>query len=394
MKPLRLLLAFSDPPYPQGGAPARSNYALLRGLVERGHRVTSWVAYDSEAPRQACAALFPAESYDMRFFPIETDTRLRSKLRNLADPHGFSYSSAFRADLDEEMRRPFDVFYATYNWGGWLGARHRDRTVTTILHLYRRDVPSLRDLGFRALLTHLNRVRAERRLLRAFPNFIALTDRLQRDIRRAAPRARTEIIPLCLDLNSYRFEAPPTSDAPTLGLIGSFGWGPTFTAAKRLLTRLWPAIQRRAPEARLLLVGRSARRALGPLLGTSPGIEVHENVAETEPFFRRLNVMLYATDAGSGMKVKVMEAFAFGTPVITNADGVEGLPAMDGVHVGLAEDDETLVEKTLLLLRDGARARLQSENARELLERCCSPRIVLDAHEELFRRIALDQPRR
>jgi len=139
-----------------------------------------------------------------------------------------------------------------------------------------------------------------------------------------------------------------------------------------------------------MLVGQNAKRMLGPLV-TSPSqaIEIHENVPETEPYFHRMNVMLYATESGSGMKVKVMEAVAFGTPVVTNADGVEGLPVEDGVHMGIAEDDAALVERTLRLLQDSEGARRQSENARQLLERYCHPEVVLDAHEQIFRRLTM-----
>jgi glycosyltransferase involved in cell wall biosynthesis len=386
MKPFRLLLAFSDPPLPNGSAPARNYCVLLRGLVARGHKVTAWVSYDSEADLRACATLFPGHSYDVRFFPRERAAGLRSKIRTLTDPHGFVYSSAFRADLTKAMRDPYDVFYATYNWGGWLGARERERTLITIQHLYSSDVPSLGNAALREKLVHANRLRAERRLLRAFTNFVALSPRVENDILRINPRARVEVIPLGLDLNDYPFEPPATSGRPTLGLVGSFGWGPTYTAGVRLLTRLWPAIKQRMPEAQLLVVGREAKKTLGGL-ATASDVEIRENVPETEPYFRRLNVMLYASDSGSGMKVKVMEAFAFGTPVVTNADGVEGLLAKDGVHVGLAEDDAGLVERTVRLLRDPAQARLQGQNARLLLERYCSPPIVLDAHERHFGRL-------
>ena len=39
------------------------------------------------------------------------------------------------------------------------------------------------------------------------------------------------------------------------------------------------------------------------------------------------------------MKIKILEAMAFGVPVVTTSEGVEGLPAVDGEHAGVCEDD-------------------------------------------------------
>ena len=56
-------------------------------------------------------------------------------------------------------------------------------------------------------------------------------------------------------------------------------------------------------------------------------------------------MFLYAPSRGSGMKIKILEAMAFGVPVVTTGEGVEGLPAVDGVHAGVCEDDAGLIER-------------------------------------------------
>ena len=134
-----------------------------------------------------------------------------------------------------------------------------------------------------------------------------------------------------------------------MSLIGSFTWEPTFSAAIRLITRLWPEIRRRVPEARLQVVGWGARRALAEFLNVD-GVMIEEDVPDTAPYFESTDVLLYAPNSASGMKVKVLEAFAYGVAVVTNADGVEGIPARDGVHAGIAEDDEGLITRTVSLL--------------------------------------------
>src|SRR5207248_3385662 len=126
----------------------------------------------------------------------------------------------------------------------------------------------------------------------------------------------------------------------------------------------------------LRIVGRNAKRFMAPY-GSPANVDVLENVPAIEPHFRDLDVMLYAPTVGSGMKVKVLEAIAFGVPVVTNAEGAEGLPVVDGVHAGVAEDDEGLVERTVALLQDETQRRRQAEAARRMFEDICNPRRLL-----------------
>src|SRR5439155_5187827 len=134
---------------------------------------------------------------------------------------------------------------------------------------------------------------------------------------------------------------------------------------------------------RLLIVGRNARFSLGGQL-PQPGVEVAENVPEIQPYFERTAVLLYAPERGSGMKVKVLEAFAFGVPVVTTSEGIEGLPARDGIHVGLSDEDDGLVERTAKLLGDRSGQERQRLAARALLNEHCNPSVVLDGIEACY----------
>src|SRR5581483_3972809 len=138
-------------------------------------------------------------------------------------------------------------------------------------------------------------------------------------IREINPEARVFTMPLGIDTKLYPFTQNRTSDHPTVGLIGSFNWGPSYSAGVRLIRELWPRIKQRVPTARLLLVGRRVREALGEYAGDD--IFMHEDVPDALPYFQQLDVLLYAPPIGSGMKIKVLESFAMGTPVVTNDEG-------------------------------------------------------------------------
>ncbi len=378
MKPLRIVLVMPQAPLPFGGAAARWHYVLLRGLVARGHRVTAFASCGAEDV-EACRSLFDAD-HGLRLFRREPLSGLRPRLAAMGRPGSYLFSPAFRESLARDLLSGVDVLHLEELWSGWVGIGAKCRTVLNIHSLYALD---LRTPGARSL-TAWRLAHAERRILRRYSTLTALTPRLTEQVRRVNPSARVTTVPLGLALDSYTFVPPFRRACPTVGLIGSFSWAPTFSAAIRLMDCLWPSIRRQVPNAKLQLVGREANRLLAGRAAVSD-VSVHDTVPDIVPFFRDLDVLVYAPTDASGVKIKVLEAMAFGVPVVSNAEGIEGIPAEDGVHLGLAEDDAGLVERTVRLLLDvGERTRLASA-ARRLVEERCSEEIALDATEAHYR---------
>jgi glycosyltransferase involved in cell wall biosynthesis len=150
-----------------------------------------------------------------------------------------------------------------------------------------------------------------------------------------------------------------------------------------MLERLYPEIKRRVPQARFRIVGWDALSALRRYADL-PDLEIIENVPDAKPFFHDASVLLYAPGRGSGMKIKILEAMALGAPVVTTSEGVEGLPAEDNVHAGIADDDQGLIERTVALLTDPNRQNRQRRAARELVESYCSPARTLGLIEGIY----------
>jgi glycosyltransferase involved in cell wall biosynthesis len=393
---MRVLLVMVEPPLPFGHAAARWFYVLLRGLVARGHRVTALAACSKPEEVARAAALFPQPEYDLRCYPYPRRSGLRSKWETLRRPYSYMFSDELIADLRGELAAGVDVLHLEEVWTGRLGRGYEAKAVVNILNLYNIDLnsPGTRTTAWmkiqRRFLKH-----AELQLLRGFRNVSTLTTRLSEAVGRINPRALVHTVPLGIELSLYPYRPPErgTQRPPTLGLIGSFTWEPTCSGGRRLLTRLWPEIKRRVPEARLHLVGRSARAQFGGI-ASERDVTIEEDVADILPYFRGLDVLVYPPDRASGMKVKILEAFALGTPVVTNWDGVEGLAAADGVHAGIHDEDGGLIERTVRLLRDPTAASRQAFAARALVETTCGSDLVLGRWEEVYADVLRRQGRR
>ena len=243
--------------------------------------------------------------------------------------------------------------------------------------------------GWRERLKHWLRLSAERRLVGAYQHFRCCSSRLTREILRVNSQAHVTTIPLGLDCGQYEYiPEERRTTAPVVSVIGTMTWYPTWSAATRMLNRLWPAIKARVPEAKVQIVGWNARVALREFLGR-PDVTIEENVPDIRPYFECTAVLLYPPVRGSGMKIKVQEALAYGVPVVTTGDGVEGLPAQDGVHAGICDDDAGLIERTVTLLGDRAAQERQRAAGRQLLEAHCAAGPILDALEGIYHRMTM-----
>jgi glycosyltransferase involved in cell wall biosynthesis len=383
MQSLRIIVVMIEPPLPFGNAAARWYYVLLKGLVERGHRVTAFATCSKPAEIEEAKQLFSAPAYDLRCYTHPRRTGLGAKWETLRRPYSYMFSPRFRSDLEAELARGFDVLHLEQLWSGWMGLAHTDRAVINVHYLPGID---LADTGT-SVATRLA-LRAERMLLRRFPRFSALSPRLAEAVRRANSSAEVSVTPLGMDTSLYPFQLSGARRPPTVSLIGSFDWLPTLNAGIRTLTRLWPGIRALCPEAKLQFVGRQASliRTRVPEKFLDE-VSIVENVPDILPYFRATDVLLYPAEQASGMKVKVMEAFALGVPVVTTGVGVEGLPAVDGVHAGIAEDDAGLIGRTVELLRDAGLCRRHSMAARQLVESICGSAHNLDLLEQIYRQV-------
>jgi glycosyltransferase involved in cell wall biosynthesis len=290
------------------------------------------------------------------------------------------FSPELKADLAQELAAGYDILHLEQLTCGWVGLGHTEKSVVNVHFLHSIDLAEARVGRLQKWLM----CKAEARLLRSYGRFATLSDRLADGVRRINPRALVSVVPLGIDPSLYPYIADDCRiTQPVVGVIGSMNWYPSYSAAVRLLTRLWPEIKRQVTTARLQIVGWQARSALKEFL-EMPDVTIEEDVPDIRPYFERMGVMLYAPERGSGMKVKVLESFGFGVPVVTTSEGVEGLPVVDGVHAGVCEDDAGLIDRAVALSRDPALQNCQRAAARELLESHCGPKATVDAIERIY----------
>ncbi|MGH9125092.1 MAG: glycosyltransferase [Acidimicrobiales bacterium] len=159
-------------------------------------------------------------------------------------------------------------------------------------------------------------------------------------IRGAYPGAApTVVVPNTVAVPGELPKRPAGKDVELL-FPANFDYFPNIAAARWLCEELMPRLWDGHPSARLLLVGSAGRERLKELRASTehePRIEISGFVVSTEPYFARASIVVVPLREGSGTRMKVLEAFAAGVPVVSTAKGVEGLAVRDTIHYLRAE---------------------------------------------------------
>jgi glycosyltransferase involved in cell wall biosynthesis len=150
--------------------------------------------------------------------------------------------------------------------------------------------------------------------------------------------------------------------------LGSLDWRPNLDAVEQLLSRVFPAVRAQEPAARLLLVGRNPPDSLRRRVATTPGLELHADVPDVRPFLAQAAVMVVPLRIGGGSRLKILEAMAAGTPVVSTRIGAEGLSVEHGTHLTVVDRDDQLPGSIVGVLRNPAGAEAKARNGRRLVE--------------------------
>ena len=381
---MKLKYVFPEPPLPFLGAAARLSHLLLTEAIQRGIDVEAFIEYFDEKDATALREMFNAPNCKLRLFCAKAVPKnfIRTT-RSMLWQGAFLYDSAFMAALNESMRDPDAVLHLETHSACWPGLKHLDRTILNLHYLLNTDMRSEPNHGLR-VKWNLHR---ERQMLKTFKHMATVTPTLADEVSLINPTANIRPVQFGLDLAGYPYDAPSDMQGrvPHIGMIGSYGWAPTRAAARHLIHHLWPHIKQTIKDARLFLVGRSANRLLGnDARKADPEARIVENVPDIVPYFRELDCMVYAPEHASGIKVKVLEAFALGVPVVTNKHGIDGIPVRHGEHCIVGSTDAELATGVRYLMENTEAKLRMTQAARKLVEEVCAPANVFDQWLEAY----------
>jgi glycosyltransferase involved in cell wall biosynthesis len=190
-----------------------------------------------------------------------------------------------------------------------------------------------------------------------------------------APKANVEVYPNALPLVTQPLvEKKPgkPGEAPLVVFSGNFEYHPNIDAVHFLVNWIWPELRRRHPRLRLRLVGRGdsyIRHLLPAGLPVECGIEVSGEVDDAMAELAAADVVIAPLRMGSGTRIKILQGWAAGKPVVATPLAAEGLMIEDGQNIVLAKTPDAFASAVLRLLGNSGERQRIAANGRHTFER-------------------------
>lgn len=186
----------------------------------------------------------------------------------------------------------------------------------------------------------------ERYWLPRFDGILATSCNDAKLIQAISAGARVAVYPNALPL----MVPPPRSDRQEIVFSGNLEYAPNISAVHFFHRKVWPALQSRWPRLRWKILGKNPVRSIRDLADADPSIEITGFVKDAVAVIAQAQVAVVPLLAGSGTRVKILEAWAAGTPVVSTTLGAEGLEFHDREHLVLADDADSFTAAVSELL--------------------------------------------
>lgn len=193
-----------------------------------------------------------------------------------------------------------------------------------------------------------------------------------------------------IDVDSYAFN-PEGREPDTMLFLGSFRHAPNQEALQWFLKNVMPLVLQRNPKARLIVIGSDPPplHSLPPFPSNS--VEIRGFVEDVLEPLRHYAVFVCPILSGSGVRVKLLEAFAAGMPVVSTWVGAEGLASQDGDVCALADEPDLFAEKVVRLLTDDHEAHSLANRARAYVTEHRNMTTMTHRLEKSFRKAVVEK---
>ncbi len=185
---------------------------------------------------------------------------------------------------------------------------------------------------------------------RAFDAVVAVSNRDKEIYEHDYHWPHVKVIDTAVDVDCFHpFDNEETKDRVVF--VGSMDWLPNEDGVVDFVKTTWPQILQQRPTATFQIVGRNPSQAVQQLK-TTPGVEVVGTVPDVRPYLAGASVVIVPLRIGGGTRLKIFEAMAMRKAVVSTTLGAEGLDAVDGKHIALADTPDAFADKVVELLGD------------------------------------------
>ena len=407
---MKILFLTQIVPFPPDAGPRVKTWHVLRSLAMQGHSVTlvSFVRPE-EAPHlsaleDVCAAVYTVpirrsrvtdiwymtRSYlTSRPFLVERDDlpEMQSAVDKLVKDNDFDFIHADQLTMVQFALRGANV------------ARNKKPKVIFDAHnavwsIVERMRENARWFLKPVLSIEAMRVkRYEGELLKQVDHVLAVTDVDQAGLEEALRVSKIRsgervapitVVPIATDTNQLR-PIKRKANSKNIVTLGTLHYPPNADGIRWFFNEVFPLIREQVPDVTLTIIGKNPPQDFLDLAAKNPdAVTVTGYVPELPPYLEQSALMVVPVRAGGGMRVRILEAFAYAMPVVTTTIGLEGIHAEPERDVLVADTASDFAKRVVELLEDTSLQEKLSTNGRRLAETKYDWQVVLTAMKPIY----------
>lgn len=143
--------------------------------------------------------------------------------------------------------------------------------------------------------------------------------------------------------------------------LGGLDWLPNQHGLIWFINNCLPVIRKAIPSVLLFIAGRNAPQSFIKTASV-PGVIFVGEVDNAQEFMQQHGIMVVPLLSGSGMRIKIIEGFAAGVPVISTSIGAEGIPATNNSEILIANSKQEFTNACIALLQNRAKSSQIAKN--------------------------------
>lgn len=152
-------------------------------------------------------------------------------------------------------------------------------------------------------------------------------------------------------ITEQNFKKSNTYQACTIFFIGALDWMPNQESVCWFVENVWNDLKAKLPALQFHIAGRNTPAWLHKKYAR-PDIFFHGEIENAHDFFDSYQIMVVPLFAGSGMRLKIVEAMARSKVIITTSIGAEGLDIANGVNILIEDTPQGFVKQVIFLLEN------------------------------------------
>jgi len=342
---MRILFLCNKSPWPpKEGGPIAMNM-LIEGLLERGHQIKV-LAVNSYKYNIDVNAIPPeyGRKTGIELFFLDIRVKLFPAMMTVFTGRSYHVERFISARFAERLAHvlkesEYDIVQLeTIFMASYINTIRQNSNAKIVLRahniehlIWERIARNCSNPLKKCYLGHLSRTlkKFERSVPSMVDGIAAITGK-DADFFKSFTETPVVAVPFGINPADYSFSVRAVKD-PTIFIIGAMNWIPNQEGVRWFLDNVWPDLFRHYPGLRFHIAGREMPAWMKNL--QLPNVIVEGEVEDASAFYASNDIMIVPLFSGSGIRIKVIEAMAYGKTVVSTQIGAEGIDYTRGENL-------------------------------------------------------------